>query len=710
MRKLRFIATLLTLLAAVSCRSPGEGDSRATTRRAISSTPPAALRVPTTARSIGAPRSDDYAWLREKDSPRVLQHLAAENAYTDAILGPTKPLQAKLVEEFLSHTELDDATVPYMRDGWLYFEQTDEKSDYPRYFRKRNDNDPPQLLLDLNELAKTASFVGVGTDEPSDDSKLLAYTIDLTGFRDYRLSIKDIESGRLLPDTADHVSSVVWANDNLTLFYATEDEAKRSNKIWRLKLGGKPELVYEEIDPSFDVAVGKTVDKSFIVITSFSYGTASEQVIPAAKPESAPRPIADRTKGVELYVASHRDGEFYLRINDKGRNFRLVTVKDDAANLGQAVELIPDRPDVFLDDVNCFRNHIVIQERAAGLPRFSVFDPQTRQAKPIELPEPVYALNYGANFVFESDQFRFGYQSLVTPSTIYACDMNTGNLTVLKRDEVPGGYDANAYEEKMLYAPARDGAKIPISLVRRKDRSAGAHPLFLDVYGAYGLPEWAWFEPERISLLDRGMTFAIAHVRGGGELGKTWHDAGRLLNKRNTFNDAIDATLFLQAQGFTSPSQTVISGASAGGLTVGAVLNLRPDLYKAALLGVPFVDVMNTMFDDSLPLTTQEFLEWGNPSDRQFYDYMLLYSPYDNLAAQKYPAIFVYSSYNDSQVMYWEPAKYVAKLRTLKQGDSPLLLRMSMNGGHGGVSGRTGVFEQTAEQYAFVLWQLGIQK
>jgi oligopeptidase B len=397
-------------------------------------------------------------------------------------------------------------------------------------------------------------------------------------------------------------------------------------------------------------------------------------------------------------------------VNDKGRNFRLLAVKDDATDLSAAVELIPDRPDVFLDDANCFRNHVVIQERVGGLPRFSLFDPQTLKATPIEMPEPVYAVNYGANYVFESDQLRFGYQSLVTPPTVYSCDMNTGKLTVLKRIEVPGGYDPDAYEQKMLYATARDGTPIPISLVRRKDRSSGDQPLLLEVYGAYGLPNWVWFEPQRISLLDRGVTFAIAHVRGGGELGKTWHDAGRLLNKKNTFTDTIDATLFLQAQGFTTPAKTAISGASAGGMTVGTVLNERPELYRSALVGVPFVDVMNTMFDDSLPLTTLEFREWGNPAEKPFYDYMLSYSPYDNLRPQVYPAMFVFSSYNDSQVMYWEPAKYVARLRTLKQGANPLLLRMSMTGGHGGVSGRTGVFEQVAEQYAFVLWQLGIEK
>jgi oligopeptidase B len=673
-------------------------------------TPPVAKRVPSTAPSLGEPRVDQYAWLREKDSPAVLDYLAAENAYTDAVLAPTQTLQATLVQEFIRHTKLEDRSVPYARDGWLYYEETDEKSDYPRYLRKRSDTDPPQLLLDLNELAKSSEYVDVGTDEPSDDGRMIAYTIDLTGFRDYKLSIKDIDSGRLLPDTADDVSSLVWANDNLTLIYATENEAKRADKVWRHKLGGKPELIYEETDETFNVAVGKTLDKTFIVITSFSYGTASEQVIPATEPETAPRPLAPRMRDVELYVASHRENQFFLRVNDKGRNFRLVTVQDNAIDLSQAIELIPDRLDVFLEDVNCFRNHVVVTERAGGLPRMSLFDPQTRESKPIEMPEPVYATNYGANYVFDSDQLRFGYQSLVTPPTIYSCDMNTRQLTVLKREEIPGGYDPSAYEQQMVYAPARDGTKIPVSLVRRKDTSAEPGPLLLDVYGAYGLPEWVWFESPRISLLDRGVTFAIAHVRGGGELGKTWHDAGRLLNKKTTFSDTIDVTLFLQQHHYTTPSQMAISGASAGGMTVGAVLNDRPELYKAALVGVPFLDVMNTMFDDSLPLTTGEYLEWGNPSEKQFYDYMISYSPYDNLKSQKYPAMLVYSSYNDSQVMYWEPAKYVAKLRTLKQGDEPLLLRLSMTGGHGGVSGRSGVFEQVAEQYAFVLWQLGIDK
>lgn len=740
----RCIATVLTLWMACSCRGPAstgavalvhDANLRTTeptsrpkpatapiaatdvpaTSPAVPATqavlpiPPVAKRVPTTAPSLGEPRTDDYAWLREKDTPAVLEYLQAENTYTDSVLAHTQPLQEKLVEEFKKHTKLEDTSVPYLRDGWLYYQETDER-DYPRYLRKRSDTDQPQLLLDLNELAKNSDYVDIGTDEPSDDGRLLAYTIDLTGFRDYKLSIKDVDSGRLLPDTADHVSSLVWANDNLTLFFATENEAKRSNKVWRLKLGGKPELIYEETDELFNVAVGKTLDKSFIIITSFAYGTASEQVIPAAQPETLPRPLAPRVRDVELYVASHREGQFYLRINDKGRNFRLVTVKDDATDLSQAVELIPDRPDVFLEDVNCFRNHVVVTERAGGLPRMSLFDPATRESRPIEMPEPVYSINYGANYVFDSDTLRFSYQSLVTPSTVYACDMNTRELTVLKREEIPGGYDPANYEQQMMYVPARDGTKIPVSLVRRKDMRTDPGPLLLDVYGAYGLPAWVWFDSSRISLLDRGVTFAIAHVRGGGELGKTWHDAGRLLQKKNTFSDTVDVTLYLQKQNYTTPAQLVISGASAGGMTVGAVLNERPELYKAALVGVPFVDVMNTMFDPSLPLTTGEYLEWGNPNEKPFYDYMLSYSPYDNLKAQVYPAMLVYSSYNDSQVMYWEPAKYVAKLRTLKQGDAPLLLRMGMTGGHGGVSGRSGVFEQIAEQYAFVLWQLGIKE
>lgn len=722
----RFATALLILLATTSCRDQSASTTRPTPAAPTTTSttspatvllppiaqpvPPVAMRRPTTAPSLGEPRTDDYAWLREKDTPPVLDYLAAENAYTEQVLAPTAALQEKLVEEFVAHTKLDDTSVPYMRDGWLYFEETDEKSDYPRYFRKRNDNDPPQLLLDLNELAKNAEFVEIGTDEPSDDGRLLAYTIDLTGFRDYKLSIKDIESGRLLPDTADHVTSIVWANDNLTLFYSTEDEAKRSNKVWRLRLGGKPELVYEETDPTFGVAVGKMIDKSFIVLTSYSYGTSSEQVIPASKPETPPRLIAPRKKDTEYYIASHRDGAFYLRINDTGRNFRLVSLKDDALDIGEAVERIPHRPDVFLEDVNCFRNHIVVTERADGLPRFTIFDPELRTGTPLTMPEPVYVAYYGQNYVYESDQFRFGYQSLVTPGTVYSCDMNTGALTILKKEEVPGGYDPAAYEQKMLYATARDGTRIPISYVARKDRPQGAGPMLIDVYGAYGLPEWVWFEPERISLLDRGVAFAILHVRGGGEMGKTWHDAGKLLNKKNTFNDTIDAVTYLQSNGFTSPDKTVLGGASAGGMTVGTVLNERPELFKAALVGVPFVDVMNTMFDTSLPLTTQEFLEWGNPSEKPYYDYMLSYSPYDNLKRQAYPAMLVFSSYFDSQVMYWEPTKYVAKLRTLKTDSNPLLLHMTMTGGHSGPSGRSGAFDQTAKLYAFVLWQLGLKE
>ena len=681
-----------------------------------SSVAPLAARHPVTRTDFGVTRTDDYAWLRQQDSPAVLKHLADENAYTDRVMKPTEPLQKTLVDEFVAHTKLDDASVPHPRDGWLYFSTTDKDSDYPRFYRKREANASPQLLLDLNELAKTRDYVGLGASEPSDNGKLLAYTIDPTGFRQYTLAVKDLESGTLLPDTAARVGSVCWANDNRTLFYSTENDAKRSDKIWRLTLGDKsPTLVYEETDATFDVGVGKTTDKAFVIISAFSYGTADASVIPADKPEMKPEVIGPRKAGVETYIASHRDGQFFIRTNDTGRNFRLVTDADheagDVTESRYFVELIPARERVFLEDVNCFKNHVVLTERADGLPRVSTFDVERRRIEPIEMPESVYAVRLGPNEVFDTDELRLTYESLVTPPTTFAFDMNARTLATLKREEVPGGYDPAKYEEHQIFATARDGTRVPISYVARKDRPAGPGPLYVDVYGAYGIPEWVWFEPERLSLLDRGVAFAICHVRGGGELGKTWHDQGRLMNKRHTFEDTTDCVSFLQSHGIASPQTTAIGGASAGGLTVGATLNLRPDLFKCALLGVPFVDVMNTMLDPSLPLTTQEYNEWGNPHESAAFAYMLGYSPYDNLRRADYPATLVFSSYHDSQVMYWEPTKYVAKRRALNASATPpLLLNMTMTGGHGGPSGRTGAFDETAKRYAFVLWQLGLMK
>lgn len=662
------------------------------------------------AKRIAGP--DPYAWLRERDAPAVLEHLNAENAYTERVLAPTRALQATLVDEFVRHTKLDDQSVPYPRDGWLYFSETDKDSDYPRYYRKRSADDPtPQLLLDPNALAKTLPYVDVGAIEPGDNGKLLAYTIDPTGYRQYRLTIKDTETGTTRPETAERVTAVCWA-DATTLFYSTEDATtKRSNQVWRLALGGTPELVYEEKDEAFNVGVDRTVDKSFIVITSFAYGTGDCRVIPSKSPRTPPRAIAPRRDGIECYVASHHGRTFFVRTNDTGKNFRLVALPDEATDLAGAAELVPAREQVFLDDVNCYGDRVLLTERADGLPRLALLDVERRRVEPIPMPEPVYAVGLGRNLDPEATAIHVTYESLVTPPTTFSLDLGTRQLTTLKRQEVPGGYDPNAYEQRMLYATARDGTRVPISLVMRKDRPTTPGPLLVDVYGAYGLPEWAWFEPERLSLLDRGVAFAIVHARGGGELGKQWHDDGRLMNKRHTFEDAIDAVAFLQSQGYASPQTTAISGASAGGLTVGAALNLRPELFRCALLGVPFVDVMNTMLDPSLPLTTQEYREWGDPREPAAGDYIRSYSPYDNLARRAYPATLVYSSYNDSQVMYWEPAKYVAKRRALNpKATAPLLLSMTMTGGHGGPSGRTGYFDETAKRYAFVLWQLGVTR
>jgi oligopeptidase B len=703
-------------------------------------TPPAPVTLPPVAKKIphvttihGDRLVDNYYWLRQRNSPAVLAYLKAENAYTTWFMRPTLPLQEALYKEMLGHIQETDTSVSYRDGDWLYYIRTHADSQYPIYCRRRPiPGATEEITLDLNQLGAGKQFIDLGVYDVSDDGNLLAYTLDLTGFQEFTLYVKDLRTGEVLSEKIPHVTDAVWAADNHTLFYVAEDDAKRAYRLWRHELGSQHDtLVYEEKDARFDLGVGRSRSQQFIFAESASKTTTEARYLRADHPTGEWKILAPREEGHE-YDVDHAGDRFYIRTNDKGPNFRLVTAPVSNPSRQNWTELVPARDDVVLEDVTLFAQHYVLQERAHGLPQLRVIELATGQEQRIEIPEPSYALAAEENEVFNTNVFRYGFESLRTPRSILDFNMTTGQSALLKRFPVKN-YDSNNYEAERLFATASDGTKIPISIVYRKDVPRAG--LLLDGYGAYGMSEDVWFSSQRLVLLDRGIAFAIAHVRGGGEFGRKWYDAGRLLNKRNTFTDFIACADFLVRKGYTTRDKLAITGASAGGLLMGAVLNLRPDLCHVALVEVPFVDVINTMLDESLPLTIGEFEEWGNPKDRQFYEYMKSYSPYDNIAATNYPAMLVRSSLNDSRVMYWEPAKYVAKLRATNssppaesdetprgqggKGDgsgrqtdhNPLLFQIDLEpAGHSGKSGRYDELRDMAFDYAFLLRELGTDR
>ncbi|MBI2157811.1 MAG: S9 family peptidase [Candidatus Rokubacteria bacterium] len=675
--------------------------------------PPVAKRVPRVDVLHGETLRDDYAWLRDKDDPEVLAHLRAENAYTDAVLKPTEAFQAALYAEMLARIKEDDRTVPFRRGDWLYSSRTEKGKQYPIYCRKRSLEAPEEVTLDLNVLAEGHPFCALGAAAVSDDGVRLAYTIDFTGFREFTLYVKNLATGALEPDRIERVASLAWTADPAILFYVTEDAAKRPHRLWRHRLGATAdELVYEEPDELFRLGVARSRSLAYVFAVSGSHTATEARWLRAAEPGGPWRLIAPRERDHE-YEVEHGTGPggdlFYLRTNGGGRrNFRLVTAPVADPSPERWTELIAHREDVMLENVDVFAGYYVVQERVDGLPRLRVTELAGGATHHVAFPEPAYEVAPDANAEFVTPKYRFRYQSFITPLSVFDYDMASRERVLLKRTEVLGGYDPTRYRSERVHATAADGTRVPIALVRLKDAPRdGTSPMLLTGYGAYGLPYPVTFASSRLSLLDRGVTVAIAHVRGGGELGKRWHDAGRMLAKRNSFTDFIAAADFLVAERYTARDRLVVEGGSAGGLLIGAVLNLRPDLCRAALLRVPFVDVLATMLDESLPLTVGEFEEWGNPKVRAHYDLMKTYCPYTNLAARAYPAILVKTSVHDSQVMFWEPAKWVARLRTLKTDDHPLLLKTNLDAGHGGSSGRYDALRELALDYAFVLGQLG---
>ena len=673
-------------------------------------TPPVAKKIPKVDIVHGDRRQDDYAWLRHRDDPKVLAHLRAENAYTDLVMTPTAPFQAALYAEMLGRIKEDDTTVPYRRGNHFYYSRTEKGKQYPILCRKHGSLEAPEeITLDLNRLAEGHAFLALGAYAVSDDGRRLVYTVDVTGSREYTLYVKDLQTGALEPDRVERVASVAWSATPATFFYVTEDHAKRPYRLWRHPLGSvADDLLYEETDELFRLGVARTRSLAYLVLYSASHTTTEVRYLRAEDPGGVWTVVAPREREHE-YEVDHGGDVFYVRTNGGGRrNFRLVTAPVADPRPERWTELVPHRETVMLEGVDVFTDHYVLQEREDGLVRLRVTALPSHVSHHVAFPEPAYEVEPEGNAEFRTRVYRFRYQSFVTPPSVFDYDTLTRELRLLKRTEVLGGYDPTRYRSERLHATAPDGTRIPISLVCAKDAPRdGTSPMVLTGYGAYGMPYPVTFSSNRLSLLERGVAVAVAHVRGGGELGKRWHDDGRLLRKRNTFTDFIACAELLVRQGSTAHDRLVIEGGSAGGLLLGAVLNMRPDLCTAAVLRVPFVDVLNTMLDPSLPLTVGEFEEWGNPKLPEHYAYMKTYCPYTNLAARRYPAILVRTSLNDSQVMYWEPAKWVAKLRPLKLDDRPLLLKVNLEAGHGGASGRYDALRELGFDYAFILGQLG---
>jgi oligopeptidase B len=702
-RALRFATPVLVAVTMIAIPA---------SRAAEPKSPPAAKKVPRVMTRFGDRRVDNYFWLREKADPEVIDYLRSENAYTEAVMKALEKFREALYKEMLSRIKETDESVPYRYHGYWYYTREVEGLQYPIHCRRKGTMQAPEeVMLDVNELAKGKAYTEVALLEVSPDGKLAAYAVDFTGYRQYEVYVKDLAGGTLLPDKLERVSSMAWARDGRTILYVQENDAKRPDRLFGHVLGEAYDtLVYEEKDELFNLGVGITRSEAWIVVTSASKDTSEARVVPADRPSESLRLVSKRRKGHEYYMDHHGDS-FWIRTNDKGRNFRLVRapIADPAQKNWKQV--LAHRKLVMLEDVDLFERFWVAKERDNGLLKLRLTDLASGEHHYIDMPEAVYSTGAGTNAEFDADTFRFIYQSYVTPRTVYDYTVGKRERTLLKQQPVLGGYKPEEYASEMLMATAKDGTKIPVSLVYKKAlRTGQPQPMLLYGYGSYGHPMDVGFRSSRLSLLDRGMVFATAHIRGGGDRGRLWYDDGKLKRKMNTFSDFIACAEHLVSKGWTAPDRLVIMGGSAGGLLMGAVTNMRPDLFKAVVSEVPFVDVINTMLDATLPLTTQEYIEWGNPNKESEYRYIRRYSPYDNLARKAYPAMLVEASLNDSQVPYWEAAKYVAKMRALKTDGNVLILKTILEAGHAGASGRYDDLKDLAFTYSFILDQVGLAK
>jgi oligopeptidase B len=704
MRRLRFLVNCLVVLPIV-----GTYVSRLD---AQDLKPPVATVKPKIDTLHGDVRTDNYFWIREKANPDVISYLNAENAYTTARMKHTEALQQKLYDEMLGRIKETDVSVPYRDNGYLYWNATEKGKSYATFMRRRAAaGSPDETVLDANALAVGKKFSQVGSLEVSPGGSRAAYLHDTTALRVYTLYVKDLATGKLLGDSISRVvPSIAWANDTV-FFYQTADSARRSDAVWRHVLGtprSSDVEVFHEKDVLDNVGVGRTKSNKFIVISDDGFTSSESRVIPTANPFAAPIVVAPRRANVE-YQLDHIDGSFLMTTNDNAQNFKVMRIADDKVGTGQWTEFIPTSDSVFIEFLEPFKNSLVVVQRSGGLRRLRVMDLTTRRAPfYITFPEPAYAVGPTGNAEFDSDTLRFNYQSMVTPSSTYDYAMSTRQRVLKKRVEVPT-FDASKYEVKRFMVKARDGVNVPVSMIVGKGwKQDGTHPLLEYAYGSYGSTTEATFNSSVLSLVDRGFGYAIAHIRGGQEMGRQWYDDGKMMKKKNTFNDFVDVGQYLVDNKFTSKDRLIANGGSAGGLLMGAVVNMRPDLFKAVVADVPFVDVINTMMDASIPLTAQEWQQWGDPHIADQYAYMKTYSPYDNVERKAYPWMLVTTSLNDSQVGYWEPAKWVAKLRALKTDSNPLYIKINMAGGHGGSSGRYDVLRERAFRYAFMLDAVGM--
>jgi oligopeptidase B len=674
--------------------------------------PPVAKTEPKRTTLHGETLVDNYYWMRDKGNPAVIAHLEAENAYTAARMKHTEPLQQTLYKEMLGRIKETDAAVPYFQGGYWNYTRTEQGKDYPIYCRKKGTLDAPEeIVLDQNELAAGKKFHALGGFDVSPDGTKLLYLEDLTAFREYTLYVKDLSTGKILESIPKVWNGTAWADDNKTFFYMTADEAKRGNAVWRHVIGTPREQdakIFQEDNVLYDVSVFRSRSGKFVFIPADGYTSSEWRAIPTASPTTAPRVVAARRPNVE-YSVEHGGGFFYILTNDKAKNFRIVRAPDTDGSVASWQDWVPHRADAYVEGVDVFEKFAVVAERRDGLRRLRVIDLATDLSHDVTFPEAAYGVFPANNPEFASSTYRFNYSSFVTPPSTFDYNLQTRQRELKKRQEIPSGFEPTNYEVQRRMVPARDGVQVPVSILLRKGtRLDGTSPLLLYAYGSYGATTEPTFSSNVFSLVDRGMVYAIAHIRGGQEMGRQWYDDGKMMKKKNTFNDFIDVAEFLVKNKYTRPDRLVANGGSAGGLLMGVVANMRPDLFKAIVAEVPFVDVINTMLDASLPLTAQEWEQWGNPKDPAQYAYLRSYSPYDNIEKKAYPWILATTSVNDSQVMYWEPAKWVAKLRAMKTDSNPLYFKINLAGGHGGSSGRYERLKETAFKYAFILDAVGL--
>lgn len=671
--------------------------------------PPVAKKIPHQLEKHGDIRIDNYYWLNDRENPEVIEYLTQENQYYNQNTAHTKELQKSLFEEMKARIKEDDTSVPYFFNGYWYITRYEKNKDYPIYARKKQSLDAPEeILFDCNQMAEGLSYFDLGTFSVSENNKWVVYGIDTVSRRQYTLQIKNLETGEILPQKIENTTgSAAWAANNETIFYTHKDEKTlRADSIFKHNINaqnGESTLVYFEKDDTYNITVYKSKSKKYLCIASESTLTSEYQILLASNPDDDFKVFQKRTRGLE-YSFSHYGDKFYIVTNkDNATNFKLMTCPETQTEAKNWVDLIPHRENVLLEGIDVFSQYLVVSEKENGLNKIHIM-PKTGEAYYLPFTIETYAAYTTTNLDFDSHWLRYSYQSMATPSSIIEFNMETREKKILKEQEVLGGkFDKNNYEEKRIWATAQDGIKVPMSIVYRKGLELnGKNPFLMYAYGSYGHSMEPYFSTTRLSLLDRGFVYALAHIRGGEDLGRQWYEDGKLLKKKNTFTDFIACCQYVIQEKYTSNQHLYAEGGSAGGLLMGAIVNMNPELFNGVIAQVPFVDVVTTMLDDTIPLTTGEYDEWGNPNEKQYYDYMKSYSPYDNVEAKPYPNMYVSTGLHDSQVQYWEPAKWVAKLRDLKTDTNFLFLDTNMDAGHGGASGRFEALKELAKEFAFL--------